>query len=43
MHTPVPRDAILDSLEALFDLIAEEPEASVRAVLGHHLFVFIHP
>lgn len=43
MHTPVPRDAILDSLETLFDLLREEPEASVRAVLGHHLFVFIHP
>jgi len=42
-HTPVPRDAILDSLEALFDLLRDEPEASVRAVLGHHLFVFIHP
>lgn len=43
MHTPVPRDAILDSLETLFDLLRDEPEASVRAVLGHHLFVFIHP
>ena len=43
MHTPVPLEAILDSLEALFDLIADEPEASVRAVLGHHLFEFIHP
>lgn len=43
MHTPVPREAILDSLEALFDLLREEPEACVRAVLGHHLFVFIHP
>lgn len=43
MHTPVPRDAILDSIEALVDLIANEPEPSVRAVLGHHLFVFIHP
>ncbi|HEX2010123.1 MAG TPA: Fic family protein, partial [Roseateles sp.] len=43
MHTPVPRDAILDSLEVLWDLIAAEPEASVRAVLGHHLFVFVHP
>lgn len=42
-HTPVPRDAILDSLEALFNLLRDEPEASVRAVLGHHLFVFIHP
>jgi hypothetical protein len=35
--------ALLDSLEALFALIEDEPEASVRAVLGHHLFVFIHP
>jgi len=43
MHTPVPREAILDSLEALWDLLKTEPEASVRAVLGHHLFVFIHP
>jgi hypothetical protein len=43
MHTPVPSEAILDSLEALWDLIKGEPEASVRAVLGHHLFVFVHP
>lgn len=43
MHTPVPREAILDSLEALWDLLRDEPEACVRAVLGHHLFVFIHP
>ena len=43
MHTPVPRDAIMDSLEVLWELISAEPEASVRAVLGHHLFVFVHP
>ncbi|QHI99755.1 cell filamentation protein Fic [Xylophilus rhododendri] len=43
MHTPLPREAILDSLEALWDLLKTEPEACVRAVLGHHLFVFIHP
>lgn len=43
MHTPLPRDALLDSMEELFRLIQEEPEAAVRAVLGHHLFVFIHP
>lgn len=43
MHTPVPREAILDALEALWDLIQTEPEACVRAVLGHHLFVFVHP
>lgn len=43
MHTPLPSDAILDALEALWDMVEEEPEACVRAVLGHHLFVFIHP
>ena len=43
MHTPLPRDAILDCLDELWRLIGQEPEASVRAVLGHHLFVFIHP
>jgi hypothetical protein len=43
MHTPVPRDAILDSLEALFELIRAESHPGVRVVLGHHLFVFIHP
>lgn len=43
MHTPLPREALADSMEMLFNLIAQEPEAAVRAVLGHHLFVFIHP
>jgi len=42
-HTPLPREALLDAMETLFDLLAREPEAAVRAVLGHHLFVFIHP
>ncbi len=42
-HVPLPREALLDALEALFDLIAEEPHPAVRAVLGKHLFVFIHP
>ena len=43
MHTPLPSHALLDSLETLWDLLETEPQASVRAVLGHHLFVFIHP
>jgi len=43
MHTPVPREAILDSLEVLWEMLREEPHAGVRAVLGHHLLVFIHP
>jgi fido (protein-threonine AMPylation protein) len=43
MHAPLPRESLLDAMEELFRLVAEEPEACVRAVLGHHLFVFIHP
>ena len=43
MHTPLPREALADAMETLFNLIAQEPEPAVRAVLGHHLFVFIHP
>ena len=35
--------SLLDAMETLFDLLTQEPEAAVRAVLGHHLFVFIHP
>jgi len=27
----------------LFELLESEPEPSVRAVLGHFVFVFIHP
>ena len=43
MHTPLPREALADSMEMLFNLITNEPEPAVRAILGHHLFVFIHP
>ena len=30
-------------MPVLFDLLKNEPEASVRAVLGHFFFVYIHP
>ena len=30
-------------MPVFFELLANEPEASVRAVLGHFIFVFIHP
>lgn len=43
MHTPLNREAIRDAMPTLFDLLKEETEASVRAVLGHFIFVFIHP
>jgi Fic family protein len=30
-------------MPALFDLLENEPEPGVRAVLGHWLFGFVHP
>ncbi len=43
MHTPLNPDALRDAMSALFELLKEEPEASVRAVLGHFVFTYIHP
>jgi Fic family protein len=42
-HTPLSVDAMRDAMPVLFELLEQEPEASVRAVLGHFIFVFIHP
>ena len=42
-HVPLPHHALPDVMHALFELIAQESIPAVRAVLGHFLFVFIHP
>lgn len=43
MHTPLNKEAVRDAMPVLFELLEQETEASVRAVLGHFIFVFIHP
>jgi Fic family protein len=43
MHTPPKHEAVRDAMPVLFDLLKEETEASVRVVLGHFIFVYIHP
>lgn len=43
MHVPPRPSAVRDMLPVFFDLLAGEPEAAVRVVLGHFIFVFIHP
>lgn len=43
LHVPPPKDAVMDAMEVFFKCIKDEDEASVRAVLGHYLFVYIHP
>ena len=42
-HVPLNREAVRDAMPVLFELLKQETEASVRAVLGHFIFVFIHP
>ncbi|MBS1510115.1 MAG: Fic family protein [Bacteroidetes bacterium] len=43
MHVPINKDGVRDAMPALFELLTNETEASVRAVLGHFIFAFIHP
>jgi hypothetical protein len=42
-YVPPRWEAVRDAMPALFDLLEDEPEPSVRAVLGHWLFGYIHP
>lgn len=42
-HVPPRKDAILDCMSALFDHLREEEHPAVRTVLGHWIFVYIHP
>lgn len=43
MHVPLNREAVRDAMPAFFDLLREETAAAVRVVLGHFVFVYIHP
>lgn len=43
MHIPPRHDAVLDLLQAYFELLENETDAAVRVVLGHFVFVWIHP
>ena len=42
-HVPPRDEAVSDAMPALFGLLEEETVPSVRAVLGHWLFGYIHP
>jgi Fic family protein len=43
MHVPPSREAVRDAMPVLFEMLAEETEPSARVVLGHFIFVYIHP
>ena len=43
MHVPPPGEAVRDCMPAYFDLLKHETDPAVRVVLGHFMFVYIHP
>lgn len=42
-HVPLKKEAVLDCMPALFGNLREEKHPAVRTVLGHWIFVYIHP
>ena len=42
-HVPAAVHAVSPLMESLFSMLRHEPSAAVRAILGHFIFVFIHP
>jgi hypothetical protein len=42
-HVPPSREAVRDMMPVLFQLLSEEECSAVRVVLGHFIFVYIHP
>ncbi len=43
IHVPLNVKAVRDTMPVFFELLTEESKPSVRAVLGHFMFVYIHP
>jgi fido (protein-threonine AMPylation protein) len=43
MHVPLNREAVRGAMPAFFDLLREETSPAARVVLGHFVFVYIHP
>ena len=43
MHTPPNYEAVRDLMPAFFELLRNEENPAVRVVLGHFIFVYIHP
>jgi Fic/DOC family len=43
MHVPPNSEAVRDAMPVFFEMLSEESEPSARVVLGHFIFVYIHP
>jgi hypothetical protein len=42
-HIPARSEAVRDLISAFFELLAAEEDPAARVVLGHFVFVYIHP
>lgn len=42
-HVPLNTEAVRDIMPVFFELLSSEENPAVRAVLGHFIFVYIHP
>jgi len=42
-HVPPPKESVREMMPELMRQLRAEPSAAVRAVLGHFVFVYIHP
>lgn len=42
-HIPMNPVGVRDVMPVFFELLSEEPSPAVRVVLGHFIFVYIHP
>lgn len=43
MHVPLPSHAVPDAMQVFFEMLENETHPAVRVVLGHFVFVYIHP
>lgn len=43
MHVPPNAGAVRDAMPVFFEMLTEEANPAVRVVLGHFVFVYIHP
>ena len=42
-HVPIAGDAVSEVMRVFFELLEAESDPAVRVVLGHFMFVYIHP
>lgn len=43
MHVPLPTHAVRDVMPVFFEILQHESDPRARVVLGHFIFVYIHP